>query len=50
MSETTNKSTGKVTKETRWYISSLVLDAKQALHSVRSHWQVESILDTRYDI
>ena len=37
------KATGKVSKETRWYISSLMPDAKQALHAVRSHWQVESM-------
>ena len=42
-SETHNKSTGKETYETRWYISSLDLNAEQALHSVRSHWQVESM-------
>jgi predicted transposase YbfD/YdcC len=42
-SETHNKSTGKETHETRWYISSLDLNAEQALHSVRSHWQVESM-------
>ena len=34
--------TGKVSKETRWYISSLYLDAEQALKVVRGHWQVES--------
>jgi predicted transposase YbfD/YdcC len=38
-----NKSTGKETAETRWYISSLDLDAAQALNAVRSHWQVESM-------
>lgn len=37
------KVTGKITEETRWYISSLGLDAEQALQSVRSHWQVESM-------
>jgi predicted transposase YbfD/YdcC len=37
------KSTNKTTQETRWYISSLGLDAEQASHSVRSHWQVESM-------
>jgi len=37
------KSTGKETIETRWYISSLGLDAEQALNAVRSHWQVESM-------
>jgi len=38
-----DKSTGKDTEETRWYISSLDLNAEQALHAVRSHWQVESM-------
>lgn len=38
-----DKSTGKETAETRWYISSLDLDAAQALNAVRSHWQVESM-------
>jgi len=37
------KSTGKETEEIRWYISSLALDAEQALNAVRSHWQVESM-------
>ena len=38
-----DKRTGKDTEETRWYISSLGLNAEQALHAVRSHWQVESM-------
>ena len=38
-----DKSTGKDTEETRWYISSLNLDAEQSLNAVRSHWQVESM-------
>ncbi len=42
-SDIIEKSTGKETNETRWYISSLDLNAKQALESVRSHWQVESM-------
>ena len=37
------KSTGKETTETRWYISSLGLDAAQGSRAVRSHWQVESM-------
>lgn len=37
------KTTGKETEETRWYISSLHLNAEQALNAVRSHWQVESM-------
>lgn len=38
-----DKSTGKDTEETRWYISSLDLNAAQSLNAVRSHWQVESM-------
>ncbi|MGL4735670.1 MAG: ISAs1 family transposase [Enterovibrio sp.] len=37
------KSTGTDSVETRWYVSSLGLNAQQALHCVRSHWQVESM-------
>ena len=42
-SEVIEKVTGKKTQETRWYISSLDLNASQALNAVRSHWQVESM-------
>jgi predicted transposase YbfD/YdcC len=42
-SEVIDKSTGKETTESRWYISSLGLNAEIALNSVRSHWQVESM-------
>lgn len=42
-SEVHEKSTGKDTSETRWYITSLDLNAEQALNAVRSHWQVESM-------
>lgn len=38
-----DKSTGQDATETRWYISSLGLNAEQALYSVRHHWQVESM-------
>ena len=41
--QTEEKLTGNVTQETRWYISSLSLDAVQALNAVRNHWQVESM-------
>lgn len=37
------KATGKKSTETRWYISSLALNAQQALQAVRRHWQVESM-------
>lgn len=42
-SEVIKKTTGKTYQETRWYISSLGLDAEQASHGIRSHWQVESM-------
>jgi predicted transposase YbfD/YdcC len=42
-SEVHEKSTGKETSETRWYISSLDLNAEQSLNAVRNHWQVESM-------
>lgn len=42
-SEVHDKSTGKSTSETRWHISSLDLNAEQALNAVRNHWQVESM-------
>ncbi len=38
-----DKSTGKDTEETSWFISSLGLNAEQALNAVRNHWQVESM-------
>lgn len=38
-----DKSTGKDTEETRWFISSLGLNGEQALNAVRNHWQVESM-------
>jgi predicted transposase YbfD/YdcC len=41
--EVHDKSAGRDTTETRWYISSLNLNAEQALNGVRSHWQVESM-------
>jgi len=41
--EVHDKSAGTDTVETRWYISSLGLNAEQALNAVRSHWQVESM-------
>ncbi|EDP98831.1 ISAs1 family transposase [Shewanella benthica] len=42
-SDVHEETTGKETTETRWYISSLDLNAEQALSSVRNHWQVESM-------
>ena len=37
------KSTNTDSVETRWYVSSLGLNAEQALNCVRSHWQIESM-------
>lgn len=37
------KLSGKKPEETRWYISSLALNAQQALNTVRRHWQVENM-------
>ena len=44
-----DKSTGKTTSETRFFISSLPVDPKRALEAIRAHWGVEAmhwILDT----
>lgn len=41
--EVYEKTTRKTTMEVRWYISSLNINAKEALHAIRSHWQVESM-------
>lgn len=38
-----DKSTENETTETRWYISSLNLNAEQSQNAVRNHWQVESM-------
>jgi predicted transposase YbfD/YdcC len=42
-SEVHDKSTGASSVETRWYVSSLGLNAEQALSCVRSLWQIESM-------
>lgn len=42
-SEIEEKQTAKITTETRYYISSLPLNAALALRAIRSHWQVESM-------
>ena len=47
-----NKSTGKTTCETRFFISSLPVDPKRALEAIRAHWGVEAmhwILDMDFD-
>jgi predicted transposase YbfD/YdcC len=42
-SDVHEKLTGKDTTETRWYISSLSLNAERALYAERNHWQLESM-------
>lgn len=49
-SETINKATGEIKTETRYYISSLTLDARQILNSVRQHWAVENNLHWCLDV
>lgn len=41
---------GKVTNETRWYISNLVEDAQTFLHIIRSHWKIENSLHYVKDV
>lgn len=41
---------GKVTHETRWYISNLEEDAKTFLHIIRSHWKIENSLHYVKDV
>jgi predicted transposase YbfD/YdcC len=41
---------GKTTHETRFYISSLAVDAEQLLHAVRSHWGIENSLHWVLDV
>ena len=38
-----DKSTGKTTSETRFFISSLPVDPKRALEAIRAHWGVEAM-------
>lgn len=49
-SERISKDTGKETKETRYYISSLDTDAKSINRAVRSHWSVENRLHWVLDV
>lgn len=41
---------GKVTNETRWYISNLTESAKSFLHIIRSHWKIENSLHYVKDV
>ena len=50
MVESVRTENGKTTVETRYYISSLNLDAKKFGESVRSHWGIENSLDWVLDV
>jgi len=41
---------GKVTNETRWYISNLMENAETFLHIIRSHWKIENSLHYVKDV
>jgi len=49
-SERTNVHTGEVIRESRYYISSLPLDAKGIAEAVRTHWSVENNLHWQLDV
>ncbi|MGD9109234.1 MAG: ISAs1 family transposase [Gammaproteobacteria bacterium] len=49
-SEVTNKATGEVRNESRYYISSLNMDAEKILSAIRSHWSVENNLHWCLDV
>lgn len=42
--------TGKESYETRYYISSLALDAQKAAHAIRTHWSIENNLHWQMDV
>jgi predicted transposase YbfD/YdcC len=48
--ERTDLKTGEISKETRYYISSLVTSAEEFLEAVRGHWQVENKLHWVLDV
>jgi predicted transposase YbfD/YdcC len=41
---------GKISLDTRYFISSLPSDAKQLAHTVRSHWGIENSLHWVLDV
>lgn len=41
---------GKVTNETRWYISNIIENAESLLHIIRSHWKIENSLHYVKDV
>lgn len=48
--ESTRKMGNKISKENRYYISSLENDAKKIAHAVRSHWGIENNLHWMLDV
>ena len=49
-SERIDKSTGKTTHASRYYISSLLYDAQQFNQAIRSHWAIENNLHWSLDV
>lgn len=51
--ESTREIQNKLSKETRYYISSSRDDAQRMLHNIRSHWEIENkvhwVLDVQFD-
>lgn len=50
MIESTRETKGKVSKERRYYITSLSPDAKKINHAIRSHWSIENQLHWVMDV
>jgi predicted transposase YbfD/YdcC len=46
----TNKATGVTTKEKRYYISSMKMDAKKIATAIRNHWKIENNLHWCLDV
>jgi predicted transposase YbfD/YdcC len=49
-SECTNKKTGEITGDKRYYISSLGADPKALLAAIRAHWSIENNLHWQLDV
>lgn len=49
-SESVEKITGEITTSTRYYVSSLPADARNASHAIRSHWGIENELHWVMDV
>jgi predicted transposase YbfD/YdcC len=50
ISETIDSATGKLSNETRFYISNLEKDAKTFQHIIREHWKIENSLHYVKDV